>query len=810
MGCIGTIVGDVVAQLGPMSPAAADIAQMGRLLLSPQLVPCFVLQLTITALVMDIVGAGMPDTRAAAADRWGGSGGSSGRGGSDHQHHHSSTSRGGSTSSSSTRSANSAARRRRQGSSSSDGGATAAEQRQLPPEFFAAPPGTIPRGKCPCCIEKLSHDWQLACERYSSLTTCHHKLFQLLVVDGRAVLWAAVANRPNCPNLSAIAMYVSPYMEHVNLVLRTPRAGPAATQRQQLERQLHLLLPAVLLHATAALPVEHAGFPELCSVVCQASSAALAVWEDLRPLWTADIGAGGAPGFDYIPPDMELRQLLQLGCTLSAKLQQQVSAAGSGGAVAAAAAVAASAAAAGTVANTVTAEPAEEADRRVRMAKVAISQLVDCMCKAVAPAIQVDGVLGSAMGADAILAAMVAAEAAGEGVPPFLTGLEHGLFVPAGVRDQAVDVMVVLERYIRSAGAAAAGGQPFEDEAGLVGRGLLNVLAIPPWAVGPPMHDLGPLVALAAAAGPGSGTARQLHSLFTSALKLVSGPYGSSAPGMEVLSQYCGGAAATCLVRLLEDSGAMAASAAEATRVEGSSSGLEPGMVFLGFSNLPARATPCDTLDLLPWAVLYGRCCLLWAQQLQQELPKLLEGRQEISAIQVLGPQETWQGIAEEAEATVTCRTTRWCLQAVGGSSTRLQLFTNQLMCWLEHPSVDGRLSAAGYQPQEAVEELVGMLDASFEAENSSDPEALTGLVQALQAAGQGLGCLATPVCCNNPACSSLAGATELQLVSGRGCICAGCRTARYCDQACQRAHWKRHKPVCKALAAAAAAKPGE
>jgi hypothetical protein len=68
MGCIGTIVGDVVAQLGPMSPAAADIPQLGRLLLSPQLVPCFVLQLTITALVMDIVGADMPDTLAAAAD----------------------------------------------------------------------------------------------------------------------------------------------------------------------------------------------------------------------------------------------------------------------------------------------------------------------------------------------------------------------------------------------------------------------------------------------------------------------------------------------------------------------------------------------------------------------------------------------------------------------------------------------------------------------------------------------------------------------------------------------------------------------
>jgi hypothetical protein len=215
---------------------------------------------------------------------------------------------------------------------------------------------------------------------------------------------------------------------------------------------------------------------------------------------------------------MELKQLLWLGCKLSASLHQRVSAAAPGNGVAAAAAAAAA------VSTT-----AEKSNQKLMMTKMAILQLVDCMCKLVAPAIQVDGVMGTAMGADAILAAMVAAEAAGEDHAPFPTSLERGLFVPAGVRDQAVDVMVVLERYIHSAGAAAAGGQPFEDEAGLVGRGLLSVLAIPPWAVGagrmPPVLDMGPLVVIAAAAGAGSATALQLHSLFTSALKLVCGAY---------------------------------------------------------------------------------------------------------------------------------------------------------------------------------------------------------------------------------------------------------------------------------------------
>ena len=35
---------------------------------------------------------------------------------------------------------------------------------------------------------------------------------------------------------------------------------------------------------------------------------------------------------------------------------------------------------------------------------------------------------------------------------------------------------------------------------------------------------------------------------------------------------------------------------------------------------------------------------------------------------------------------------------------------------------------------------------------------------------------------------------------------CSGCHVARYCSPACQRSHWKVHKPDCKAAAAAAAA----
>jgi hypothetical protein len=41
--------------------------------------------------------------------------------------------------------------------------------------------------------------------------------------------------------------------------------------------------------------------------------------------------------------------------------------------------------------------------------------------------------------------------------------------------------------------------------------------------------------------------------------------------------------------------------------------------------------------------------------------------------------------------------------------------------------------------------------------------------------------CAGVPVpwCCNNPDCTNLAGASEQQLVGGKGCVCGSCSVAR-------------------------------
>lgn len=145
--------------------------------------------------------------------------------------------------------------------------------------------------------------------------------------------------------------------------------------------------------------------------------------------------------------------------------------------------------------------------------------------------------------------------------------------------------------------------------------------------------------------------------------------------------------------------------------------------------------------------------------------------------------------------------------QADVGSTSEFVLTT--LQQWLKASSTQEQLVAAGYtsqalpqQLQQAVAALQGAQDSAINRQ--PDAACLQEAVQQLMAADSALCSFAVPCMCNNPSCTNISGLTELSLVSGRSCICGGCKVARYCGRACQRAMWKQHKPVCAALAAAA------
>jgi hypothetical protein len=132
----------------------------------------------------------------------------------------------------------------------------------------------------------------------------------------------------------------------------------------------------------------------------------------------------------------------------------------------------------------------------------------------------------------------------------------------------------------------------------------------------------------------------------------------------------------------------------------------------------------------------------------------------------------------------------------------------------LQEEVVARELAAAGYPVQATLQQLDATLAAmgAPAAASAADSAlvAYSGLVRELMALGVALSSLAIPHACNNPSCSNMVGKTELASVSGRSCLCAGCLTGRYCSRVCQKQQWKQHKPVCKALAAAAAEARGQ
>jgi hypothetical protein len=214
-----------------------------------------------------------------------------------------------------------------------------------------------------------------------------------------------------------------------------------------------------------------------------------------------------------------------------------------------------------------------------------------------------------------------------------------------------------------------------------------------------------------------------------------------------------------------------AAEAAAAARAGG---GAGCGEVLLGLEQLPAL-------------VLFGRCCVLLADAWegvdvaaglspdQAGFAKAFFGEMDVCSHCDIVARWLSEFSWHLGHAGYPCQAMQQSFEALG------EAITTSPLPWV--------VSAAG-PPRGAGAEMAAA--------------AVAKLVECLRAVGVAAAAIPVPHFCNNSRCGNVSGVSEVLMVTGHSCICSGCHTARYCGRACQRQAWKQHKPVCKALAAAA------
>lgn len=147
---------------------------------------------------------------------------------------------------------------------------------------------------------------------------------------------------------------------------------------------------------------------------------------------------------------------------------------------------------------------------------------------------------------------------------------------------------------------------------------------------------------------------------------------------------------------------------------------------------------------------------------------------------------------------------------AFSGSIAGQRLVGQDLVClqsWLQDSSTSMQLDSIGLNPTcllQALQDAV-MAWTGLQGEGGAGAQSADLARQKLHALGVSLSSLPLSWGCSNPVCTNLQGSSEEGIVQGKGHVCRACRMARYCGKACQAVHWKQHKPVCQAVAAAAA-----
>ena len=199
-------------------------------------------------------------------------------------------------------------------------------------------------------------------------------------------------------------------------------------------------------------------------------------------------------------------------------------------------------------------------------------------------------------------------------------------------------------------------------------------------------------------------------------------------------------------------------------------------------------------LLVVPWLVLYGRCLIMMQSVCLDHFVDLL--MDEFTATLIF--LQVWlQDSNTSAQLSAAGLNPGALLQALQDTSTALQ-----------HVQDDGsRVGGAGLGSSTDVQQQQDQGGAAIAAGVDADSgEGTSWLGVCLYALGVSLSSLPLSWGCSNPLCTNLQGPAEAGIVHGKGHKCNGCRMAYYCGKACQAQHWKQHKPVCKAVAAAAGA----
>jgi hypothetical protein len=315
------------------------------------------------------------------------------------------------------------------------------------------------------------------------------------------------------------------------------------------------------------------------------------------------------------------------------------------------------------------------------------------------------------------------------------------------------------------------------------------------------------LAAAAAAAGFGSREQQQLFSLLCTLLKLggALGPAEQTDAEEVRLAVALAAASFAKLYAAQAAAGSAAAAAGDASADSTNSAGIRGRGEGEGKDHPPVAT-------LLPWVVLFGRVCLQWAVQLQWRLQGIeglpaaagvvQEGVEQGTVMEKLGVQHT-------LDVFFTARADP------RGGSLLICVLLAAVAAPLQDSRVQEYLTSAGFEPgtlQVKLQATAAAATTAKAAEGADSSELQRELVQQVRQLGMALTSLPISEVCSNPFClishdAAAAGPSELNLVKGSGKACSGCRVARYESKACQAKHWKQHKSVCKALAAAAAAK---